>query len=94
MAHGKNLHDGDTLPEVLDQAEMITDQRPAKAIVDRGYRGRNEKQRFLFVLNHNNNPARVLLGKQTGCELLSGGNAKISPTLPQHRVAVIELCQS
>ena len=42
MAHEKNLYDGDTLPEVLDQAEMITDQRPEKAIVDRGYRGRKQ----------------------------------------------------
>lgn len=42
MAHEKNLYDGDTLPEVLDQAEMITHQRPLKAIVDRGYRGRKQ----------------------------------------------------
>ncbi len=42
MAHEKNLYDGDTLTEVLDQAEMITDQRPLKAIVDRGYRGRKQ----------------------------------------------------
>ena len=54
----------------------------------------NGKQRFLFVLNHNNNPVRILLGKQTGCELLSGENAKISLALPQHEVAVIALCQS
>jgi len=42
MAHEKNLYDGDTLPEVLDQVEMITNQRPLKAIVDRGYRGRKQ----------------------------------------------------
>jgi IS5 family transposase len=42
MAHAKNLYDGDTLPEVLDQVEMITDQRPHKAIADRGYRGRKQ----------------------------------------------------
>ena len=42
MAHETNLYDGDTLPEVLEQAEMITDQRPLKAIVDRGYRGRKQ----------------------------------------------------
>ena len=42
MAHEKNLYDGDTLPEVLEQTEMITDRRPLKAIVDRGYRGRKK----------------------------------------------------
>jgi IS5 family transposase len=42
MAHEENLYDGDTLPEVLDQAETITDRRPLKAIVDRGYRGRKQ----------------------------------------------------
>ena len=40
MAHEQNLYDGDTLPEGLDLAEMITARRPLKAIVDRGYRGR------------------------------------------------------
>ena len=40
MAHKTNLYDGHTLPEVLEQAEAITDQRARVAIVDRGYRGR------------------------------------------------------
>jgi len=40
VAHEKNLYDAHTLPEVLDQAEAITDTRAARAIVDRGYRGR------------------------------------------------------
>src|SRR5260370_3323564 len=40
VAHEKNLYDARTLPEVLDQAEAITDTRAARAIVDRGYRGR------------------------------------------------------
>jgi IS5 family transposase len=40
VAHEKNLYDGDTLPEVLGQAEVIMERRPDKAIVDRGYRGR------------------------------------------------------
>ena len=40
IAHPKNVYDGHTLPEVLDQAEAIMNQRPSKAIVDRGYRGR------------------------------------------------------
>ena len=33
VAHEKNLYDGHTLPEVLDQAEAITDTRAARAIV-------------------------------------------------------------
>jgi transposase, IS5 family len=40
VAHKENLYDAHTLPEVLDQAEAITDTRAARAIVDRGYRGR------------------------------------------------------
>jgi IS5 family transposase len=40
VAHEKNLYDGDTLPEVLGLAEVVMEQRPDKAIVDRGYRGR------------------------------------------------------
>jgi hypothetical protein len=40
VAHKKNLYDAHALPEVLDQAEAITDSRAARAIVDRGYRGR------------------------------------------------------
>jgi hypothetical protein len=34
----------DSLHEVLDQAETITDRRPLKAIVDRGYRDRKHTQ--------------------------------------------------
>jgi IS5 family transposase len=40
FAHEKNLYDAHGLPEVLDQAEAITDTRAARAIVDRGDRGR------------------------------------------------------
>lgn len=40
VAHETNQYDGHTLPEVLDQAEAITDRRAKAAIVDRGYRGR------------------------------------------------------
>ena len=40
VAHKKNLYDAHTLPEVLDQAEAITDTQAVRAIVDRGYRGR------------------------------------------------------
>ncbi len=39
MSHEENVYDGHTLPEMLDQTEAVTAQRPDKAMVDRGYRG-------------------------------------------------------
>lgn len=42
VAHEKNLYDGHTLPEVLEQAEAITNRRATSVIVDRGYRGSKE----------------------------------------------------
>jgi IS5 family transposase len=42
VAHEENCYDGHTLPEVLEQAEVVQGERPAKAIVDRGYRGVRE----------------------------------------------------
>lgn len=42
VAHEENLYDGDALKPALEQTRAITDQQPAKAIVDRGYRGRKE----------------------------------------------------
>lgn len=42
VAHEENLYDGDTLRPALEQTKVITGQQPAKAIVDRGYRGRKE----------------------------------------------------
>jgi len=40
VAHAQNEYDGHTLSEVLEWTWAITDQRPQRAIVDRGYRGR------------------------------------------------------
>jgi len=40
VAHEENLYDGDALGPALQQTKIITGQQPAKAIVDRGYRGR------------------------------------------------------
>lgn len=34
-----NPNDGHTLKEALEQVEVVTDQRPDLAVVDRGYRG-------------------------------------------------------
>jgi transposase, IS5 family len=42
VAHEKNLYDGDALQPALEQTRAITEAQPAKAIVDRGYRGRKE----------------------------------------------------
>ncbi len=42
VAHADNLYDGDALRPALEQTRAITEQQPAKAIVDRGYRGRKE----------------------------------------------------
>jgi IS5 family transposase len=39
VAHERNIYDGHTLPEVLQQTEALTGRVPAVAIVDRGYRG-------------------------------------------------------
>lgn len=44
-----NPYDGHTLSEALEQVEILTDQRPALAVVDRGYRGHGvEKTRVLI----------------------------------------------
>jgi IS5 family transposase len=42
VAHEENLYDGDALRPALQQTKTITGQQPARAIVDRGYRGRKE----------------------------------------------------
>jgi IS5 family transposase len=42
VAHAENLYDGDALRPALEQTRGITGGQPAKAIVDRGYRGRKE----------------------------------------------------
>lgn len=42
VAHEENPYDGDALQPTLAQTRTITDQQPAKAIVDRGYQDRKE----------------------------------------------------
>jgi IS5 family transposase len=42
LAHAENLYDGDALRPALQQTKAITGQQPDQAIVDRGYRGRQE----------------------------------------------------
>jgi transposase, IS5 family len=42
VAHEENLYDGDALRPALEPTRAITGGQPARAIVDRGYRGRKE----------------------------------------------------
>jgi len=42
LALETNQYDGHTLPEVLEQVEALTGERPEKVIVDRGYRGKSQ----------------------------------------------------
>ena len=36
LSHPRNIHDGHTLPEVLDLAEVVMGRRPSRAIGDDG----------------------------------------------------------
>ena len=40
VSHEKNIHDGHTLPEVLEQIKTVRGKPAKEAVVDRGYRGR------------------------------------------------------
>jgi len=42
LAFNENLYDGDTLAPQLQQVDWLTERKPKKAIVDRGYRGRKK----------------------------------------------------
>ena len=44
-----NPYDGHTLHEALEQVEILTDQRPEMAFVDRGYRGHGVKTVKVFI---------------------------------------------
>lgn len=45
-----NPYDGHTLTEALEQVEILTDQCPSLAVVDRGYRGHDvEKTQVLIA---------------------------------------------
>lgn len=89
---GTQLGDAD-LASILEGVCEKLDLRaplPAPAGVEVTLR-ENGEQRFLFLLNHNDKPARISLGKHAGRELLSGKSAPTSLSLPAHEVAVIEL---
>ena len=44
-----NPYDGHTLAEALEQVEILTDQRPEMAFVDRGYRGHGVEDVKVFI---------------------------------------------
>ena len=44
-----NPYDGHTLHEALEQVEILTDQRPEFAFVDRGYRGHGVENVKVFI---------------------------------------------
>src|SRR5699024_4842661 len=44
-----NPYDGHTLNEALEQVEILTDQRPDMAFVDRGYRGHGVENVNVFI---------------------------------------------
>jgi len=44
-----NPYDGHTLGEALEQVEILTDQRPEMAFVDRGYRGHGVENVKVFI---------------------------------------------
>lgn len=44
-----NPYDGHTLKEALEQVEILTDQRPELAVVDRGYRGHDENRTRVLI---------------------------------------------
>ena len=44
-----NPYDGHTLREALEQVEILTDTRPRRAFVDRGYRGHGVEHTAVFI---------------------------------------------
>jgi len=89
---GTQLADSD-LAAILDPICRKLDLRPplkAPPGVEITVRDKG-KRRFLFLLNHNNKPVRVPLGKMAGRELLSGKKTQTSWLLPAYEVAVLEL---
>ena len=44
-----NPYDGHTLAEALEQVEILTEQRPALAVVDRGYRGHGVERTKVLI---------------------------------------------
>ncbi len=49
VSHEKNMHDGHTLPEVLDQVKQVRGKRVSIAVCDRGYTGKKMVQGTTIV---------------------------------------------
>ena len=52
MALSENPYDGDSLAEVLQQVERLTGKVPGSALVDRGYRGKQQVASTQIHLPH------------------------------------------
>jgi len=50
VSHERNIHDGHTLPEVLTHIEQSRGKPVKQAVVDRGYRGKNEVNGTQIIL--------------------------------------------
>ena len=50
VSHEKNIHDGHTLPDVLAHIEQSRGNAVKQAVVDRGYRGKNEVNGTAIIL--------------------------------------------
>ena len=66
-----NPYDGHTLEEALEQVEILTDQRPSLAVVDRGYRGHGVEKTQVLISGSKRGltPAlKKLLGRRSAIE--------------------------
>ena len=77
----KNVYDGDTLPEVLDQIESVRGKTPVRAFCDRGFRGREQVGKTTIVLpeapspkasEYNKRKARKNFGRRSAIEPVIG----------------------
>ncbi|WP_261399240.1 IS5 family transposase [Leisingera daeponensis] len=70
-----NPHDGHTLHEALEQVEILTDQRPDLAFVDRGYRGHGVEHVKVFMTGARRGVTRTiakLLRRRSAIEPMIG----------------------
>lgn len=77
VAHAENLYDGDALRPALEQTRSITGGQPAKAVVDRGYRGRKEVDGTEVLLPGKPSPAKAG-GEARRCGRGFGGGRRLN----------------
>ena len=66
-----NPYDGHTLTEALEQVEILTDQRPELAVVDRGYRGHGVETTRVLISGSRRGltpPLKALLRRRSAIE--------------------------